>query len=234
MCTSILARLTCAGAASRRVSSVVVALVAASSASAELTNTFVQTRASASDLTEAGFEQLGASPFVSLPSGDCAVNGCVTLAGSQSNGIAKGFLEFQFFNYTYNPLYYSGNFTVLDIDYGASSSTLNQLIALINAETATTGVTALTTAQANNASGTCSFNEWLPAELSDGLVLNWTPPTPPTNSGLSQVFRFAWDFSSLTPQLLGESVKVRGAYAVPSPGALAVLGLGGLLVRRRR
>ena len=211
-----------------------LAIAVGSSASAELTNTFVQVRASANELTEAGFTQLGTSPYVSLPSGECAVNGCVTLAGSQSNGIAKGFLEFQFFNYTYNPLYYSGNFTVLDIDYGASSSTLNQLIALINAETATTGVTALTTAQANNASGTCSFNEWLPAELSDGLVLNWMPPTPPTNTGLSQVFRFAWDFTSLTPQLLGESVKVRGAYAVPSPGALAVLGLGGLLVRRRR
>jgi MYXO-CTERM domain-containing protein len=123
---------------------------------------------------------------------------------------------------------------VLDVDYGSTGTTLSQLISLINAETATTGVTALTTAQANNARGTCAFNEWLPTDLADAIVLNWTPSTRPTSSGLSQVFRFAWDFTSLTPQLLGESVKVRGAYAVPSPGALAVLGLGGLLVRRRR
>ena len=210
-----------------------LAIAVGSSASAELTNTFVQVRASANELTEAGFTQLGTSPFVSLPGGDCAVNGCVTLAGASSNGIGKGFLEFQFLNYTYNPTYYSGLFVVLDVDYGSTGTTLSQLISLINAETATTGVTALTTAQANNARGTSAFNEWLPTNLADALVLNWTPSTRPTSSGLSQVFRFAWDFTGVNP-LLGGGVTVDGAYALPSPGAFAVLALGGLFRRRQR
>jgi len=210
-----------------------LAFALASTTSAALTNTFVQVRASASELTEAGFTQLGTSPYVSLPSGECAVNGCVTLAGSSSNGIGKGFLEFQFLNYTYNPIYYSGLFVVLDVDYGSTGTTLSQLISLINAETATTGVTAFTTAQANNVRGTSAFNEWLPTNLADALVLNWIPSTPPTSPGLSQAFRFAWDFTGVNP-LLGGGVTVDGAYGLPSPGAFAVLALGGLVRRRQR
>ena len=218
---------------SLRSATTLVALALASSTSAALTNTFVQVGATANELTEAGFTQLGSSPYVSFPSGECAVNGCVTLAGAGSSGIAKGFLEFQFLNYTYNPVYYSGIFVLLDVDYGSTGTTLAQLIALINAETATTGVTALTTAQANNARGTCSFDEWLPKELADGLVLNWIPTTPPTSPGLSQVFRFAWNFTGVNP-LLGGGVTVDGAYGLPSPGACAVLALGGLFRGRRR
>lgn len=203
-------------------------------ASAGLTNTFVQVGASASELSEAGYTQLGSAPYVSLPSGECAVNGCVTLAGAASGGIAKGFLEFQFLDYTYNPVYDSGLFVTLDVDFGSSGTTLSQLIALINAQTATTGVTALTTAQANNAQGTSAFDEWLPTDLLDALVLNWTPSSPPTSPGLSQVFRFAWDFTGVNPAFAGGGVTVDGAYGLPAPGALALLALGGVVRGRRR
>lgn len=210
------------------------ALFATAESRGELTNTFVQVRASASELGEAGYTQLGSQPFVSLPSGECAVNGCVTLAGDETTAISKGFLEFRFLNYTYNPAWYSGIFVMLDVNYGVSGVQQSQLINLINSQTAITGVTALTTAQANNTQGTCSFNEWLPNELADALVLRWTPPAPPSSPGLSQVFRFAWDFTNVNPSLLGGGVAVNGAYGVPAPGAAALLVMGGLARRRRR
>lgn len=211
-----------------------LSLGAAGSSFASLTNTLVQVNATGTELSEAGYTQLGSSPYVSLPSGECAVNGCVTLAGSSSSSISKGYLEFQFLNYTYNPIWYSGIFAVLDVDFGATGMTLTQLIGLINDQTTTTGVTALTSAQANNAQGTCSFSEWLPTSLDDGLVLQWTPATPPTSPGLSQVFTIAWDFTSLQPGLQGGGVGVEGAYGLPSPGAAALLAIAGVFRRRRR
>ncbi len=219
-----------------RLASVAVsaALIASTSAHAELTNTFVQVRASASALTEAGFTQLGSAPFVSVPSGECAVNGCVTLAGSETTAIGKGFFEFQFLNYTYNPAWYSGVFVTLDVNYGSSGVTQSQLINLINGQTSITGVTALTTAEANNTQGSCSFNEWLPLELQDALVLRWMPAAPPTSPGLSQVFRFAWDFTGVNPAFLGGGVGVDAAFGLPSPSAMALLGLAGLARHRRR
>ncbi len=211
-----------------------LSLGAAGSASASLTNTLVQVNATGAELDEAGYTQLGSSPFVSLPSGECAVNGCVTLAGASSSPISRGYLEFQFQNYTYNPLWYSGIFAVLDVDLGAAGITLPNLIGLINAETATTGVTALTAAEANNTQGTCSFTDWLPSSLDGGLVLQWMPATPPTSPGLSQVFTIAWDFTSLQPGLQGSGVGVAGAYGLPSPGAAALLAIAGVVRRRRR
>ena len=113
-------------------------LLAASTASASLTSTLVQVDATGGELDEAGYTQLGSSPFISLPNGECAVNGCVTLAGASSSSISKGYLEFQFQNYTYNPFWYSGIFATRDVDFGATGMTMNQLIALINVKTATT------------------------------------------------------------------------------------------------
>jgi len=217
-----------------RVAVIGLSLGAAGSAFASLTNTLVQVNATGTELSEAGYTQLGSSPYVSLPSGECAVNGCVTLAGASSSSISKGYLDFQFLNYTYNPIWYSGIFALLDVDFGATGMTLTQLIGLINDQTTTTGVTALTSAQANNAQGTCSFSEWLPTSLDDGLVLQWTPATPPTSPGLSQVFTIAWDFTSLQPGLQGGGVSVEGAYGLPSPGAAALLAIAGVVRRRRR
>ena len=203
-------------------------------ASATLTNTVIQVNATAAELTEAGFTQFGTGPFISYPSGECAVNGCVTLAGQSGTFSPKGFLEFQFQDYTYNPAYYSGLFSILSLEFGNSGYTMGSLISLINTETATTGVTALTTAQANNAQGTCSFSEWLPANLQDALVLNWYPSTPPGGSGLSQVYRLAWDFTNLPAPFQGGGIGVTGGYGVPAPGAITLLCAVGFFSRRRR
>jgi hypothetical protein len=211
-----------------------LSLGAAGSTSASLTSTLVQVHATGAELDEAGYTQLGSSPYVSLPSSECAVNGCVTLAGTSSTSISKGYLEFQFLNFTYNPLWYSGIYAVLDVDFGGAGVTLSQIIGLINAESATTGVTALTASQANNSQGTCSFTDWLPTSLDDGLVLQWNPATPPTSPGLSQVFTVAWDFTSLQPGLQGGGVGIEGAYGLPSPGAAALLAIAGAFRGRRR
>ena len=80
-----------------RLLSLGLAAAVASTASATLTNTIVQVNATSSELTGAGFSQVGSGPFVSYQAGECAVNGCFTLAGTTAASLpAKGFMQFQF------------------------------------------------------------------------------------------------------------------------------------------
>lgn len=112
--------------------------------------------------------------------------------------------------------------------------TRSTLISLINAQTATTGVTAMLPTQASDLQGSSYFSQWLPAELQDSVVLNWFPsPTPQTAMGLTSVFTFAWDVTGVQA-LGGGGLGIDAVYGVPGPGALSLLAVGGLLGRRRR
>jgi MYXO-CTERM domain-containing protein len=218
------------------ISSLLLAGVWALPAQADVSNTIVQVNATATELLAAGYSQVGTAPFISERAGDCFVNGCFSLAGTAGMLPNRGFLTFQFRDFVNSPMYYNGLFSVLDVNYGASGLTRDALIGLINAQSSTTGVTALTTAQANNAQGTCSFNEWLNPALLNSVVLNWQPnPAPATGIGLGQIYTVAWDLdSAVPPGFQGSGVSLGGAYAVPAPSALALLALGGLAARRRR
>jgi len=166
------------------------------------------------------------------------VNGCFTLAGTAGTLPNRGFLTFQFNDFVNSPTYYNGLFSVLDVRYGDSGLTRDSLIGLINNQTTITGVTALTASQANNAQGTCGFNEWLNPALLNSVILNWQPnPAPSTGIGLSQIFTVAWNLdAAVQPPLAGSGsgLSLGGAYAVPAPSAIAVLAICGLATRRRR
>jgi hypothetical protein len=202
--------------------------------SAQVTNTIVQVQASSAQLDAAGFTRVGNQPFVSERAGECFVNGCFTTVGTSASVASKGYFQFQFNDFVYNPTYYSGVYSILDVNFGTSGMTRDTLISMINAETATTGVTALLPSQASDAQGTSSFNQWLPASLQDGIVLRWMPnPAPSTSLGLSATFTFAWNVTGVSA-LGGSALSVDGVFAVPAPGAMAILGLAGLMGRRRR
>ncbi|MEY5031537.1 MAG: hypothetical protein RL354_568, partial [Planctomycetota bacterium] len=115
--------------------------------SAQVTNTIVQVQASTGQLDAAGFTRVGTQPFVSERAGECFVNGCFTTVGTSGSLAAKGYFQFQFNDYVYNPAYYSGVYSILDVNFGSSGMTRDTLIGMINAETATTGVTALLPSQ---------------------------------------------------------------------------------------
>jgi MYXO-CTERM domain-containing protein len=200
-------------------------------AHASLTDTIAQVNATATELEEAGYSRVGTGPFVSGPSGECSVNGCFDLVGAEGVLPTKGFFEFRFFNYEFSPVYYSGLFAILNIDFGASTITPQSFISQVNAQTGLTGITAMTTAQASDAQQTSFFNEWLPGDLQASIVFKWTPLNPPTSPGLSQIFTFAWDLNDATA--FNNGLSLNGAYGVPTPGALALLGLAGFVGRRR-
>lgn len=146
----------------------------------------------------AGYTQVGTSAFTSYQAGECAVNGCFTLAGAGGTLATKGFFEFQFDNFINNPTYYNGLYSIFDVGYGTSGMTRDTLIGLINAQTATTGVTAMLPTQASDALSSSYFSEWLPANLQDSVVLRWQPnPAPQTASGLSAAFVVAWDLTAV-------------------------------------
>jgi len=204
-------------------------------ASAQVTTTIVQVNSTGSQLEAAGFSRVGLTPFVSERAGECFVNGCFTTVGASGTLATKGFFEFRFNDYVYNPAYYSGLYAILDVNYGSTGMTRDALIGLINAETATTGVTALLPSQASDAQSSSYFNQWLPASLQDAVVLRWLPnPAPATGFGLSPVYTFAWDVTSISTFMGGNGLGVDGVYGVPAPGAIALLGLAGLAGRRRR
>jgi hypothetical protein len=213
----------------------VIALAVAPNVLAGFEYGIVTVNASASQLTGAGYTQVGTT-FISQRAGDCFVNGCFTLAGASGVLPTRGFIAFQFEDFVNSPTYYNGMFSILDIDYGSTGLNRDAFIALINAQTSFTGVTAMTTGQANNAQGTCSFSEWLSPSLANSVVVNWQPdPAPATALGLSQEFVIGWDLDSALPPLLtGSGLGLNGVYAVPAPSALAILALGGLVGRRRR
>lgn len=212
---------------------VVLPLGGGGSAWADLVDAAVQVRASAAELEAAGFARAGGGAFVSSPAGECAVNGCFDLVGTGGPLAAKGYLEFRFNNYTCTPAFYSGLFAVLDLDFTGTTRTRAEFIALVNAQTAATGVTAMTAAEAANIQGGL-FSDWLPASLAQSVVFQWTPQAAPTGPGLSQAFRFAWDLSDQAE--FGGSIGVGGAFAVPTPGAAAaaLFAIVGTSARRRR
>jgi hypothetical protein len=137
----------------------VIALAVAPNVLAGFEYGIVTVNASASQLTGAGYTQVGTT-FISQRAGDCFVNGCFTLVGASGVLPTRGFIAFQFEDFVNSPTYYNGMFSILDIDYGSTGLNRDAFIALINAQTSFTGVTAMTTGQANNAQGTCSFSEW--------------------------------------------------------------------------
>lgn len=210
----------------------IAALAFVGAAHASLTDTIAQVNASASELDEAGYIRVGTGPFVSDPSGECAINGCFDLVGAAGVLPNKGYFQFQFFNYTANPAYYSGLFAILNINFAGSTISPSSFVNQVNAQTGTTGVTAVFTSQASDAQATSFFNQWLPDTLDAAIVFKWMPASPPSGPGLSQVFTFAWDLNDATG--FNNGLSLGGVYGVPAPGALALLGLAGIVGRRRR
>ena len=218
----------------RSLSCALVGAVAAT-ASAQVTSTIVQVNASGAQLDAAGFTRLGTTPFVSERAGECYVNGCFTLAGTSGVIADKGYFQFQFQDFVNSPTYYNGLYTILDVNYGSGALNRDALIALINGQTATTGVLAMLPTQASDLQGSSFFNEWLPTSLQDAVVLRWQPnPAPQTALGLSSVYTFAWDMTAVQGLQGGNGLSVDGVYGVPAPGAIGLLALSGLVGRRRR
>lgn len=210
----------------------VIGIVFVSSAHASLTDTIAQVNATAAELDEAGYARVGTGPFVSGPAGECFVLGCYDLVGTAGVLPTKGYFQFQFNNYVYNPSYYSGLFAILNINFSGSTITPQSFINQTNAQTATTGITAMFTNQASDAQGTSTFNEWLPTDLDASIVFKWMPASPPSGPGLSEVYTFAWDLNDATA--FNNGLTLGGVYGVPTPGAIALLAAAGLVGRRRR
>ena len=191
-----------------------------------------QVNATEAELDAAGYTRVGTGPFVSGQAGECYVNGCYELVGASGPLPNKGYFQFQFLDYVYNPTYYSGMFAIMNINFSGSTITPTSFISQVNALTAQTGVTAKFTNEASNAQQTSFFDEWLPADLHSAIVFNWTPSSPPSSPGLSQVFTFAWNLDNVTA--FNNGLTANAIYGVPAPGAIALLGLAGFAGRRRR
>jgi MYXO-CTERM domain-containing protein len=152
----------------------------------------------------------------------------VTPSGPLAN---KGFYEFQFFDW--NAYNYSGLFSAMAINYGTSGLTNAQVIAQVNYQSGLTGLTATTAAIAGDAH--CRFVDFLPTDLDNSIVLNWFPAIMPTTPGLSQVFTFAWDLTVISPpSFVDNGLSVGAVGSLPSPGAMALMGLAGVFGGRRR
>jgi hypothetical protein len=212
--------------------SVSAAVLAVSAASADVTQTIVQVNATGAQLTAAGYSDVGNGNVLVSVGTECVQFGCFSLVGYSGDLAERGYFQFQFNDFNY--VQYSGLFAVLDLNYGSSGIDRDEMIALINGQTAITGVTALLPSQAGNAG--CQFDDFLSPDLLDAIVLSWMPNPGPTLGGLSQVFTFAWDVNGIggSPLLGGSAITVDGVYGVPAPGAIALLGLAGLAGRRRR
>ena len=210
------------------------ALLVTGAANALYVNTIAQVNASVSELEENGHTRVGTGPFISGPNGECASNGCVDLVGAEGVLPVKGFFQFQFQNYQYSPTYYSGVFAILSINFAGSTITPQSFVNQVNAQTGLTGVTALFADQASDQQNTSQFEDWLPPSLQASIVFRWSENSPPSvgAGGLSEVYTFGWDLTDATAFQNGLSLG--GAYAVPAPGALALLGLAGAMGRRRR
>jgi hypothetical protein len=210
------------------------ALFVTGAANAVYVNTIAQVNASTFELEENGHVRVGSMPFISGPNGECASNGCVDLVGAEGALPIKGYFQFQFQNYQYNPVYYSGVFAILNINFAGSTITPQSFVNQVNAQTGLTGVTALFTGQASDQQNTSQFEDWLPPSLQASIVFRWSEGIPPTvgAGGLSQIYTFGWDLTDATAFQNGLSLG--GVYALPAPGSLALLGLAGVMGRRRR
>jgi hypothetical protein len=210
-------------------------LVTGAANASYLSNAIAQVNATVSELEGERPQPRRLGSVCSGPNGECSVNGCVDLVGTNGSLPVKGFFQFQFLNYQYNPVYYSGVFAILDINFSGSTITPQSFINQVNALAGQTGVTALTTGEAADQQNTSQFEEWLPPSLQQSIVFRWNQDAPPTVdpvTGLSDIYTFAWDLTDATAFQNGLSLG--GAFAVPAPGALALLGLAGLAGRRRR
>lgn len=179
---------------------------------------------------------------------DCGPFGCFTLpqATGLTGNALKGYVRFQFQNFNY--VNYTGMWFWLQFQYtptNGSPTTLtttqqNNIMNAVNAQTYGLTGTLVTAYNAQTASAsTDAFANFLPASMSnpDNIFFNWYPtPSGPTTSGLSQVFVFAWDFTNVATVAGNSTWAIDGAGAVPAPGAIALLGVSGLLgaTRRRR
>ena len=201
--------------------------------SAVLPGAIFQSGSTAAELIAAGFTNANPSGVLVSVAQPCNgyPNGCtstVTPSGPLAN---KGFYEFQFLNF--NAYNYSGLFSAMAIDYGTSGLNNAQVIAQVNHQSGLTGLTATTSALAGD--DHCRFNDFLPTDLDNSIVLNWFPANMPTTPGLSQVFTFAWDLTVISPpSFVDNGLSVGAVGSLPSPGAIALMGLAGVFGGRRR
>jgi MYXO-CTERM domain-containing protein len=194
-----------------------------------------QTPASVNALLEAGYTAANSTPAISTPvAGDCAALGCMTFVQVDGPLSLKGFYQFQFQDFV--NVNFTGIYGWLQFDYGNTGITQQNIIDSVNAQSATTGVYAQTAQQAGHPD--CHFNDFLPPSMSNGnnVYFVWLPSPAPINPGLSQIFTFAWDFSNYAPGLTSTpaGLSITGTGSVPAPGAFALIGLTGLVARRRR
>jgi MYXO-CTERM domain-containing protein len=212
--------------------SALATLALVSSASASYV-TAGQGQASVDALTAAGYYDVTqGQPLVSVPQGDCAAIGCMTFEQIDGPLPLKGFFQIQYLDFVNTN--FTGLYGWLQFDYGTSGVTQQDIINSVNAQSADTGVFALTAAQAGHPD--CHFSDFLPASMtnSNNVYFNWFPTPQPISPGLSQVFTFAWDFTNYTPGFVPGGLGITGTGGVPTPGAVAVLGLAGLASGRRR
>jgi hypothetical protein len=196
------------------------------------------------DMTGSGAGDGGALLSVQT---DCGPFGCFTLpqATGLTGNALKGFVRFQFENFNY--VNYTGLWFWLQFEYTPTGSLTPQtlssgqqtsIINAVNGQTYGLTGTSVTAHTAQTASQqTDAFANFLPSSMSNpnNIFFNWYPtPTGPTTTGRSQVFVFAWDFTDVANIAGNSTWEISGAGAVPAPGAIALLGLGGLIGSGRR
>ncbi len=188
---------------------------------------FTYVNSTGAELDALGFANLtSGAPVVSYSTGGCS--GCYSLAAIPTSDGAlplKAYFQFTFDGGT--PLVNDGMFVVMTFDFSDPSFGINQFIDIVNGSSAE----AYTTAYSPNPS--CSFADFLPADQFDPastVVFRWVP------TATQSVWTFGWDFTGggAFQGGLFPGVSVTGANGLPAPGALALLGLGGLVSRRRR
>ena len=210
-----------------------VAGLSSSTYAAVLSGAIFQAGSTAAEYTAAGFTNANPSGVLVSYAQACNgyPNGCtstVTPSGPLAN---KGFYEFQFSDF--NAYNYSGLFSAMAINYGTSGMNNAQVIAQVNYQSGLTGLTATTAALAGDAH--CRFVDFLPTDLQNSIVLNWFPANMPTTPGLSQVFTFAWDLTVIDPpSFISNGLSVGAVGSLPTPGAVALMGLAGVFGGRRR
>ena len=210
-----------------------VAGLSSSTYAAVLSGAIFQAGSTAAEYTAAGFTNANPSGVLVSYAQACNgyPNGCtstVTPSGPLAN---KGFYQFQFSNW--NSYNYSGLYSAMAINFGTSGLTNAQVIAQVNYQSGLTGLTATTAAIAGDAH--CRFVDFLPTDLQDSIVLNWFPAMMPTTPGLSQVFTFAWDLTVISPpSFVDNGLSVGAVGSLPTPGAIAFMGLAGVFGGRRR
>jgi hypothetical protein len=177
---------------------------------------------------------------------DCGPFGCFTLpqATGLTGNALKGYVRFQFQNFNY--VNYTGLWFWLQFEYtptGGVPTTLSStqqtnIINAVNGQTYGLTGTSVTAHTAQTASAqTDAFANFLPSSMSNAnnVFFNWYPtPDAPSTGALSQVFVFAWDFTNVATIAGNSTWEISGAGAVPAPGAIALLGLGGLVGSGRR